>query len=209
MRSAKNSLKTVLFIFELGIFLVSCQTGRSIKRLSDESIMYGMIYDYESNPVSGVAVFLDDKKIADSDIQGRFILGDVKKGTYRIRLAKKGYEELEEQFDYVPFDVLYFKITNVAQLVNQAESLMDEKNFIIAGQIINRALAIEPDRQDILFLKSLNFYLQYRFNEARTILEEMMKAGFADDSIMQLLSLIVCEGYIPRTHSPVRALPPQ
>jgi tetratricopeptide (TPR) repeat protein len=152
--------------------------------------MYAMIYDNESNPVSGVEVFLNDKKIVNSDIQGRFILDGMKKGTYTIKLVKKGYEELVEIFDYEPLNVLYFKIINVSQLLSIAENLMDERNNLEAEKYIDRALLIEPKRQDSLFLKSINCYLLNKYAESLAILEELVKTGAADDSVTQLWELV-------------------
>jgi hypothetical protein len=148
--------------------------------------MYGMIYDNESNPVSGVAVFLNGRKIVDSDIQGRFVLNGVKRGTYTIKLSRRGYEEIEEKFDYEPLNVLYFRMFNSYQLLSLAENSMDDNNFTAAEQFINRALQVEPGRQDILFLKSINFYLQKKYIDAQAILEGLIRSGSTDESIAQL-----------------------
>jgi tetratricopeptide (TPR) repeat protein len=190
MKSPANNPRMRGALLSLCIVLVSCQTGRPVKRSSDDSIMYGMIYDYTSNPVSGVAVFLNSRKMVDSDIQGRFILNGVKKGAHTIKLVKKGYEELEELFQYEPLDVLYFKMSDTAQLVARAEMAMDDKHYAAAGQFIDRALKLEPRRQDILFLKAVNRYLQNDHEAARAILEELIKDGMADDAVTRLLSLI-------------------
>jgi tetratricopeptide (TPR) repeat protein len=195
MKSAKNKWKNILFEVLIFILLISCQTDRKIKRLSDESIMYGMIYDNESTPVSGVAVLINGKKIADSDIQGRFILNDVKRGIYTIKLSKKGYEDLEEQFNYEPLNVLYFKIFNSSQLAALAENAMDDKNYFAAGQFLDRALKIEPMRHDVLFLKSINEYLQKKYDDALAILEELIKSGVADESVARLWELIKGQKY--------------
>ncbi|MDR1239719.1 MAG: hypothetical protein LBK27_06370 [Treponema sp.] len=190
MKSAGNNIKMAGGILLLVFLFMSCQTGRPIKRLSDESIMYGMIYDYESSPVSSVAVFLNGRKIADSDIQGRFVLNNVKRGTYTIRLAKKGYEELQEQFNYEPLNVLYFKMFNAAQLISLAEIAMDESNYKTAETLIDRALKIEPERPDILFLKSIVFYLQKEYDKSRSLLEELIKNGTTDESVTKLWKIV-------------------
>jgi hypothetical protein len=168
----------------------SCQSGKSIKRLSDEGFMYAMIYDYENSPVTGVSASLNGKKIADSDIQGRFILEKVKKGEYKIKLTKKGYEPIEEDFHFDPLQVLYFKMINASQLLVLAETALDNAEFASAENYINRALLLEPVRPDILFLKSIMHFMQAQYAETAIILENLIMSGNTDPSISQLLEKV-------------------
>jgi tetratricopeptide (TPR) repeat protein len=193
MKSAKSKFNNLVLILPsliLVFMFFSCQTGKSVERLGDDGFVYAMIYDNESNPVSGVSVFLDGKKITDSDIQGRFVLEKLKKGTYAIKLVKKGYENLEENFEYVPLHVLYFKLFNAVQLLNLAENALDVKDYAEADRFLDRALTLEPDRHDFLFLKSINLYLQGKYDEARIILEKLVNSGVNDHSVNQLLELV-------------------
>jgi len=179
-----------IFLFFGVMLLISCQSGKPIKRLSDDGIMYAMIYDYDNMPVSGVTAFINGKKIVDSDIQGRFVLDKMKKGEYRIKLAKKRYESFEETFYFDPLQVLYFKIINAPQLAALAEAALDNKDFSAAENYIGRALILEPNRPDILFLKSAVFYLQGRNEESAEILENLIMAGNNDPPISLLLESI-------------------
>jgi len=173
----------------LGItLLVSCN-GTPVS-LTNEGIMYAMIYDFDNVPVSAVAVYINDKRVVDSDIQGRFILDRMEKGEYSIKLIKRGYETLEEKFYYEPLYVLYFKMINTSQLVAFAETALDKEEFSAAENYINRALVIEPNRPDILFLKSITYYLQAKNDEAVEILENLIMSGNNTPSISQLLERI-------------------
>ena len=171
------------------LLLTSCQTGKPVKLLGDEGLMYAMIYDQTNSPVSGVAVYINNKKTVDSDIQGRFVLESMKKGIYKILLVKKGYENLEEEFQYTPMQVLYFKMINSAGLVELAENAMDNNDLSAAENALDRALAIEPNRPDIVFLKCIVYYLQGRYNAAAEILEGL-KSGTTDQSVTRLLENI-------------------
>ena len=173
----------------LGLTLIVSCKGTPIP-LTNEGIMYGMIYDFDNTPVSAVTVYINDKKVVDSDIQGRFILDNMEKGEYSIKLTKRGYETLEEQFYYEPLYVLYFKMINTSQLAAFAETAPDNGEFNAAENYINRALVIEPNRPDILFLKSITYYLQARNDEAAEILENLIKSGNNNPSISQLLEII-------------------
>jgi len=183
----KNKI-LVCFLLVLTLF-ASCKTGKQIK-LTDKGFMYAMIYDFDNTPVSGVTVYINGVKNVDSDIQGRFILDMVKKGEYRIKLVKKGYETLEERFYFDPLQVLYFKIINTSQLVALAETALDRAEFTIAENYINRALLLEPNRSDILFLKSIVYYSQAKYDEAEEILEKLLKSGNNEPSISRLLEII-------------------
>jgi len=170
------------------VLLVSCK-GTPMS-LTNEGIMYGMIYDFDNTPVSAVTVYINDKKVADSDIQGRFILDKMEKGEYTVKLTKRGYETFEEHFYYEPLQVLYFKIINTSQLVALAETALDNGEFSAAENYVNRALVIEPNRPDILFLKSIACYLQSRNDEAAAILENLIKSGNTEPAIIQMLETI-------------------
>ncbi|MCL2878822.1 MAG: tetratricopeptide repeat protein, partial [Treponema sp.] len=138
-----------------------------------------------------VTVILNGTAIIDSNIQGRFILEKMKEGEYSIKLIKKGYETLEETFHYDPLQVLYFKMINCRELTALAEAslteaLIDNTEFKAAENYLDRALLLEPDRPDLLFLKSICFYLQARYAEAADILETIIKSGSNFPSVLQL-----------------------
>jgi tetratricopeptide (TPR) repeat protein len=182
--------KTEVLLLLLLFLFTSCQNAKPIKRLSNEGFLYAMIYDNENTPVSGVAVYLNGKLIVESDIQGRFVLEKMKKAVYSVKLTKKGYETLEENFKYDPMQVLYFKMINASQLLVMAETALDNSEFADAENHLDRALLLEPNRPDILFLKSITCFLQKRNKEAVEILEGLIKSGSTDPSVSQLLEKI-------------------
>ena len=182
--------KIVVFSLLILFSFTSCKSYKPIKCLSDEGFMYAMIYDYNNTPVSGAAVYLNNKRIADSDIHGRFILEKLKAGDYSIKLIKKGYETLEEVFHYDPMQVLYFKLISASQLLALAENALDNKEFSNAELYLERAQLLEAHRSDILFLKSITYYLQSKNNEAKDILEKLIISGNTDPSVSQLLKII-------------------
>jgi len=179
-------LKKAIIILIGIILLASCQSGKPLKRVKNDNFMFAMIYDHDNTPVSAVSVSINGKRITDSDIQGRFILDNMKKGDYNVKLVKRGYETLEDTFTFDPMNVLYFKMINSSQLVTLAESALDNREFIIAENFINRALVLEPNRPDILFLKGITCHLQGKNEEALLILENLIKTGNTNPFITQL-----------------------
>jgi len=182
--------RKVFFIIFAGIMILSCQTGKPINRATDKAIMYGMIYDFDNTPVSGVTVFINNRKIADSDIQGRFILDNMSRNEYRIKLERRGYETLEETFLFDPLQVLYFKIINASQLIVMAETALETRDYSNAEKYIDRVLVMEPARPDTLFLKSVTYYLQGKNEEAITVLESLIRQGTAEPAVTGLLEIL-------------------
>jgi hypothetical protein len=168
----------------------SCKTVEPKRAGTDEGIMYAMIYDYENNPVTGADVFIDGKKYAESDINGRFILELTKPGYYLIRVTKKNYENLEQEFKFDPMNVLYLKMANASQLLVLAENAIDLNDHAEADAMINRALSLEKYRPDALFLKSISLYLQHRYAESEETLRSLINNGYEDDSVLKLLSIL-------------------
>lgn len=187
MQARKYGIYFLFFV----VLLVSCKTASVPKRaVNDSGMMYAMVYDSENTPVSGASVYIGEKKYVESDIQGRFILEFKKEGEYAIKLAKKGYEDIEEIFKYDPMNVLYFRMVNANQLVALAETSLDEYAYRDAEGYLDRALALEPYRIDVLYLKSVTFYLQQKKAEARSILEYLLSTGINEPYVTDLLARV-------------------
>ena len=183
---ALRYIMALLFI----ALLISCQSGKPVRRLSDDGFMFAMIYDQSGSPVSGATVYLNGRRTVVSDIQGRFVLESMKRGSYKILLVKSGYEILEEEFQYLPMQVLYLKMTNTAALIELAENALDRRDLGEAEHYIERALAVEPMRPDIEFLSAIVYYLQGRLDRAAEVLGGMIARGSADRSVFRLLENI-------------------
>ncbi len=179
-----------IWIFLMAGLFVSCNTNKSPRAYNDSGMMYAMIYDYDNLPVTGVNVLINGKKTVDSDIQGRFILDIAKPGEYTITLTKNGYEPIEEDFIYDPMNVLYFKMINASQLLVFAEDAIDQHAYESAESYLNRAVLLEPYRSDVLYLKSILYYVQNRYPEAKEQLDYMISLGIRDEYVKKLLDRV-------------------
>ncbi|MCL2410219.1 MAG: carboxypeptidase-like regulatory domain-containing protein [Treponema sp.] len=182
--------KVIIVLLGMTLFF-SCQSGRAVRRITDEGLMFAMIYDFANTPVNAVTVYLNNRRVVESDIQGRFILENMRRGEYNIRLTKRGYETFEDTFYFDPLHVFYFRMINTSQLITFAETALDNREFGTAENFINRALVIEPNRPDILFLRSIAFHLQNRNEEAAVILENLIRAGNTERAVFQMLEIIM------------------
>ena len=184
-------MRKLIIILSMVAALTGCKSASAPKRaINDSGMMYAMVYDYENTPVSGASIFINGKKYIETDLQGRFILEFRKGGEYTIRVEKLNYEVLEDTFSYDPMNVLYFKMINASQLLSQAEEALDQYSYAEAELFIGRALALEPNRPDLLYFQSIVFYRQERNDEARAILESLLYNGMKGDYIIEFLKLL-------------------
>lgn len=175
----KLSIKPFLcLLFSVLIFTSGCSSVWSKKYKDDAGVMYGMIYDGNEEGVSGVNVKVNGGLKAVSDGQGRFILkflyADIKdKKEQRIELEKENYERIEEVFYYEPMSLLHIRMESGEDILKEAESLIDEKEYGRAEESIDRAIKIEEYRDEGLFLKAVIKYKEGNKEEAEKLLDLM------------------------------------
>lgn len=175
----KLSIKPFLcLLFSVLIFTSSCSSVWSKKYKDDAGVMYGMIYDGNEEGVSGVSVKVNGWLKAVSDGQGRFILkflyADIKdKKEQRIELEKEGYEKIEEVFYYEPMSLLHIRMESGEDILKEAESLIDEKEYGRAEELLERVVNIEEYRDEGLFLKAVIKYKEGKKEEVAELLEKL------------------------------------
>lgn len=175
----KLSIKPFLcLLFSVLIFTSGCSSVWSKNYKDDAGVMYGMIYDGNEEGVSGVNVKVNGGLKAVSDGQGRFILkflyADIKdKKEQRIELEKEGYEKIEEVFYYEPMSLLHIRMESGEDILKEAESLIDEKEYRRAEESIDRVIKIEEYRDEGLFLKAVIKYKEGKKEEAAELLEKL------------------------------------
>lgn len=146
--------KSTLFIILLIYFLVSCATT---KKVSDQNknVMFAMIYDMESNPLSGAEIYINGELQGTSDVQGRFLFSDPKTDTVKIKITKPYYSEIETEIIFNPMQVGYFRTGTAGQYFNIAKESLSRGDIEKAEFYENKALELSPDRSDILYLESI------------------------------------------------------
>ncbi|WP_296663106.1 MULTISPECIES: PEGA domain-containing protein [unclassified Treponema] len=146
MKRRKIFLKILTALFSL--CLLSCASTPEKKIDS----MYVMVYDYASSELMNASVFIDGKEIGKTDIYGRLMYPCEKETTICVR--KDGYETVETKAAIKPGTVLYFKMGNGSYYAEQAEKLLDGKDFSGALKMIDKALGIE-ERKDWQYLRKI------------------------------------------------------
>lgn len=186
-------IHSLFFLIVILCAFISCSSVTSKPIHDKDGIMYGMIYDSDNIAVNGVQVYVDDKRIGESDIQGRFILSSAKGGEHRIALNKEGYEAILQSFNFDPMNVLYFKMINTPQLISLAESALDVSSYEVALSYLDRAVMLGNNRSDILFLQAIVFYHKGEYDSAGAKILEIEKQGYDDESVAALKEKIRIE----------------
>ena len=166
----------VTFISILCLFTsISCSSVKGIKRISGEMVMYGMVYNYENIPVSNAEVIVDEKTVAFTDAQGRFILTSKQRNEFTLTLTKPGYETITGKIHFEPMEVIHLVMINANQLINQAEIAMDEARYHDVISLCDRALLLNSDRLDAMYLVALSLIRLREYDRARYILLELQE----------------------------------
>jgi len=166
---------------------VSCSSVKGAKRISGEAVMYGMVYNNENSPVSGVEVLVDGRTVTLSDAQGRFVLASRQRKEFTLTLTKAGYENVTGFFRFEPMEVIHLVMVNADQLVRQAEFSMDEGRYHEVITLCDRALVLNAERIDASYLKALGLIRLREYDRARFMLLELQKKIGERDYIHQIL----------------------
>jgi uncharacterized protein YceK len=142
-----------------------------------KGVMYGMVYDRENNPMSGVRLYIDGEIAGETDIQGRFLLEFKGKDRCLLSLDKKGFEPVQREVLYDPTGLLYFKLTSAAQLLSEGEKALEIRDYANALSFVDRALVLEPYRTDALYLRSIILMGTKQYEEALSILNSIDNPG--------------------------------
>ena len=174
----KRGIRICIKISIIIVLVTGCSSVWSKKYKDDAGVMYGMIYDGNEEGVPAVSVKVNGGLKAVSDGQGRFILkflyADIKdKKEHRIELEKEGYEKVKEVFYYEPMSLLHIRMESGEDILKEAESLIDEKEYGKAEEFIDRAIKIEEYRDEGFYLKAVIKYKEGKKEEAAELLEKL------------------------------------
>lgn len=188
----------------------SCAQYRRFERVSpfDRAPLYGMVYDRDNAPCAGATIVVDDRKRAAADHDGRFVLSSVKPGLHRVRLTKRGYVPLEIEIDFQdPSQVLYARMTSLAQLLAEAENAISRREWLEAKKALARASAIEESDLTVRFLTAVLAVKRGEYEEAERRLRDLINSTPEDHPpVLYLLLADIYEHHLSRPTLAVDAL---
>ena len=180
----------VLFIFLL--FITGCKSTKQVL-----PVVQGMIYDGDNEAVSDVEIYINNRKNAISDIYGHFTLAALDEGKqYELKAKKKGYEEKLFSFSYTnPSQVIYLRMYSSAELINLAETLVEQKKYEDAETYLIRAEQAGGSYLSVNYLRAVIYVLKSDYDTALKYANDILSAGYVDSYIYILIADIYKNGY--------------
>lgn len=192
----------ILIVF-LFFILCSCISGPSSTDKFLLAPLNGKIFDYDNLPCSGVLVTVNNTMKVKSDINGRFFIPSLAKGSHNFVLTKENYEVLEFTFDFINKNqVLWIKMISLDQLIRQIEAKLDEKDWDEAQKLIVKAQKINPEHSIVLYLASILYINTKDFDKALELLLKITEFGENEPVVY----LTIADIYQYNLEDPVKAL---
>jgi tetratricopeptide (TPR) repeat protein len=189
----------------LTVLLASCVSTKNAK-LDDftEAPLFGMVYDHDNRPVTKVDIQVDGKSVAESDLNGRFVIPQLAKGTHSVVAAKSGYEplSLNLQFD-TQTQVLYIQMFSESQLLSMAETALGDRDWAQAEDLLGRAEGIDAKDPVYRYLVAIYDFRTGKVKQAAGELSDLIASGVNDPSVYLFLADI----YQYSLGSPKEAIP--
>jgi tetratricopeptide (TPR) repeat protein len=149
----------------------------------------GKIFDDNNEPCPDVAISVDNGAPVKSDINGRFVIPSLSKGTHTIKITKEGYEEHIQSFSFSNRNqILWLTITSLNQLVRQIEKAFDDKKWDDIESLIDRALKIKPNDPVTMYLQALYYNQNDWIDQAVEVLEKIITNGYSEPMVFLTLA---------------------
>jgi tetratricopeptide (TPR) repeat protein len=183
-----KKLRLLPFIISNAFLFYSCITAEfGIKTIN----INGMVYDFSNRPVSNYEVVLGRWYSGSTDINGRFTLSNVLPGNYKIKGAKKGYENYTGEVTIKDKgQIIYIRIPSQNQLLTMADEALAANDFILAEEIAERAYQIDKNNIEMLFYYAAISFRQNNLEKAVSFLEDAVKLGSKDYYVQKFLTVI-------------------
>jgi len=189
----------------LSALLSSCMSaGAANLHEFSEAPLFGMIYDQDNRPVANVKLQVDGKPVAESDLNGRFLIPRLARGDHKVVATKPEFETLRIDLNFSnETQVLYLQMFSQSQLLAMAETRITQRNWQQARTLLERAGKI--DRRDPVY-RYVVAILDYRTGnptQAASDLSQLLASGVEDPSV----DLFLADIYQYSLKMPQKAIP--
>jgi len=151
--------------------------------------LFGMVYDGDNQPCPDVRISVDGVEGPVTDIRGRFLVPALSRGAHEVKARKAGFEELTASFSFRSrTDVMYLRLTSLAQLLSMAEEALEARRWEEAEAFLARARKLDSADPVLMYLNAVRWYRMERWAEAASGLEAMLSAGLKDASVYVFLA---------------------
>lgn len=183
--------KAVSAVLLAALLGAGCATGAPPSDGADfvSAPLMGMVYDGDNQPCAEVRIALDGVPGPVTDIRGRFLVADLAPGGHEVTAEKAGFERLSLRFAFRSrTDVLYLRMTSLAQLLSLAEGSLQDRRWEEARSLLSRAERLAPADPVLAYMKAVLAFRTGRHAEAAAGLEALLAAGVKDAPVYAFLA---------------------
>ena len=180
------------FFIVFALACISCITEKDDYREFGTAPLFGMVYDRDNQPCSNVHISVDGEERSISDINGRFIIAKLSKGSHTVSAYKERYEPLEISLDFLnKSQVLYLQIISFDQLLAKAEQSLERRDYLATEAALERARTLVSDDPVLHYLSAVLLRKTSEYQRAVDQLEDMLDRGNRNPAVYILLADIL------------------
>jgi hypothetical protein len=158
--------------------IAGCASNKGSTPNSTSAVLRGMVYNEDRMPVLDMKVsWIQGGSVNQTtltDIHGRYLIPDMPYGTVTLQFEKDRYEPLLWTFTFDgPTQVVYVKMANMDELLDDAADDIQKKNWTSAASYLERVRKIEPDNSIAAFLEAEMLSRQGSPGQAAALLEKL------------------------------------
>jgi hypothetical protein len=174
----------------LAILITSCASQEVRDPLMfDAAPLFGMIFDADNQPCSGVALEVDGREGPLTDLRGRFVIPDLVRGDHRVVARKAGYEELTVIISFTnKADVLHLQMISFSQLLGMAQAALSEMLWADAEGFLQRAEKLDPTDAVLRYLFAVHAFKTGKYAQAVAHLKAINDAGQPEAAVHLFLA---------------------
>ena len=178
----------------VSVLIVSCASqDAGDPRQFEKAPLFGMMYDEDNQPCSGVNLLLDGATSAGNgivtDVRGRFVLPGLSRGEHAVVARKDGYEELSVKIQFLNrTDVLFLRMVSFGQLLADAEKALEDRRWDQAEGFLARAEKLDARDAALLYLRAVRSYKAGSHADAAMYLHRLLEEGIREPAVYLFLA---------------------
>ncbi|MBN2736557.1 MAG: hypothetical protein JXR70_06210 [Spirochaetales bacterium] len=190
-----NAKSIILCAIIISVFF-ACESSPDIESSAFSTApLYGMIYDNDNLPVVNAEIRIDNGAIVvRSDINGRFIVNGLARGSHQFEVIKTEYKlflpgKNPFQYDFVNREqFLYLKMISLEQIIAEVEKEISESEWEAAHSGLDMIKEIDADNKIAIYLRAVINYKTRNYPQAIELLNQLLDLGASDSGIYLTLA---------------------
>lgn len=174
----KKNLFIMMFIF----LLLSCNSIN----YKDLQLM-GIVYDSENQALQFCEIYLDNKLLAKSDLNGHFKIFVDETFSKELIVKKKNYEIKKINLDEISSSkCLFIKLKSSEELLSEILKELDNRNYKNASELCENIFCDEEEKYKIDFINAYCKINVQEFDDVKNIIENLEMSKFKDNNLLRL-----------------------